>query len=214
MRFYFGTLSPMHAGEFAQHDYDWLPVQNYDVVDIGAAVGDTAIIFALRGAKKIVGYELNKRYLEIAQKNIELNHLEDKVILNYCGIASKKISRDDIILGAIIPAEDCLHVDEANFKTFDEIVTQNKFDDVVLKMDVDGYEYEILRSADKKSLNRFSFIIMEYHFGTQDIVNILEAAGFKVTVIPVINVSINYHPEEYRNMEIGMIQAQRITILD
>ena len=30
----------MSAGEFAQHDYDWLPVDGCDVVDIGAAYGN------------------------------------------------------------------------------------------------------------------------------------------------------------------------------
>jgi len=90
VKFYYGDLYPMAAGEFAAHDYDWLPVEGADVVDIGAAVGDTAVIFSLRGAKKIIGYELNKRFFEIAKINIALNKIEDKVNLNYCGIASKK----------------------------------------------------------------------------------------------------------------------------
>ena len=77
VKFYFGRLGPMAAGEFAQRDYDGLPVEGYTVVDIGAAVGDTAIIFALRGAKKVVGYELNKRYFEMAMRNIKLNNLEN-----------------------------------------------------------------------------------------------------------------------------------------
>ena len=51
VKFFTGKLGPMAAGEFIQHDYDWLPVEGCDVVDIGAAYGDTAIIFCLRGAK-------------------------------------------------------------------------------------------------------------------------------------------------------------------
>lgn len=201
----------MAAGEFAQRDYDKLPVEGCDVVDIGAAVGDTAIIFVIRGAKKVLGYELNRRYYDIAKQNIELNKFEDKVTLNYCGIASKKINKTDEILGALIPDEDRLYVEEASFKTLDEVVAAlDKSSNAVLKMDVDGYEYEILRSTDKKSLNSFGFIAMEYHFGTQDIVSILEDAGFEVTVVPVINVSVNYHPAAFRNMEIGMIYASRI----
>jgi len=65
----------MAAGEFANNDYDRLPVEGREVVDIGAAIGDTATIFVLRKAKKVIGYELNKRYFDIAQRNIELNQL-------------------------------------------------------------------------------------------------------------------------------------------
>ena len=86
VKFYFGELGPMAAGEFCQHDYDKLPVDGCDVVDIGAAVGNTAIIFAIRGARKVVSYELNRRYYDIAKKNIALNKFKDKVTLNYCGI--------------------------------------------------------------------------------------------------------------------------------
>jgi FkbM family methyltransferase len=215
VKFFFENLGPMIAGEFIQHDYDWLPVDGHHVIDIGAAYGDTAIIFCRRGAKKVMGYELNKRHFEIAKKNIALNNIEDKVELHYCGVASKKICNSDEILGAIIHDEDRHIVGDADFKTFDEIVAlQQKSYGMVLKIDVDGYEYEILRSANNKSINQFKFIAMEYHFGVQDLVPILENSGFEVTVKPVTNVSIDYHPVAFQHMEIGMIYAKRIRILN
>lgn len=215
VKFFFGNLGPMIAGEFVQHDYDWLPVEGYDVIDIGAAYGDTAIIFCMRGAKRVVGYELNKRHYEMAKKNITINHLEDKVELNYCGVSSRKITNSDEILGAIIHGEDRSFIGEADFKTFDELVSlENNSDGIVLKIDVDGYEYEILRSANNKSINQFKFIAMEYHFGVQDLASILENSGFEVTVKPVTNISIDYHPVAFQKMEIGMIYAKRIRTLN
>lgn len=201
----------MAAGEFAQHDYDWLPVNGCDVVDIGAAIGDTGIIFSLRGAKKVVGYELNKHYFEIAQKNILLNNVQDKFSINYCGIASKKISEADEILGALISDKHRSNIGDADFKTFNQITFEmGDSNDLVLKIDVDGYEYEIMRSANKKMINAYKCIVMEYHYGTQDLVEILEDAGFEVKIVPVTKVTINHHPEGFKSMDIGMIYARKI----
>lgn len=93
-------------------------------MDIGVAYGDTAIIFCLRGAKKVVGYELNRCHYDMAIKNITLNNMQDKVIINYCGVASKKISETDEILGAVISDKHRSSVGEADFKTFDEITSE------------------------------------------------------------------------------------------
>jgi len=211
VKFFTGELGPMSAGEFAQHDYDWLPVDGCDVVDIGAAYGDTAIIFCLRGAKKVVGYELNKQHFDMAIKNISLNNVRDKVSINYCGVASKKITEADEILGALISDECRSSVGEADFKTFDEItIGMGISNALVLKIDVDGYEYEILRSANKKQINAYEYIAMEYHFGTQDLTSILEDSGFEVKVVPVTKVMINHHPVGFKDMDIGMIYARKI----
>lgn len=215
IKFYYGDLYPMAAGEFAGHDYDWLPLEGAEVLDIGAAVGDTAIIFCLRGAKKVVGYELNKRFFDIANTNIALNNVEDKVTLNYCGVAAKKINKTDEILGALIPDSDRLFVENADFKTFDEIaLLGNNNNPKILKIDVDGYEYEIIGSASRKTLNYFDYIAIEYHFGPQELVGTLENSGFEVEVNHVTNVVVDYHPSAFKNMEIGMIYAKKIKSLN
>ena len=209
VRFFYGHQSPMSAGIFGNGEYDIVPVKNKVVVDIGASLGDTAIYFALKGATKIYGYELNKRHFDIAQKNIELNKLQDIVSIEYCGIASKKISSAHSVLGALMSAEDARKVGEANFKTLDEIATENNIVDAVLKIDVDGFEYEIIDSVSKETLRRFEYIFMEYHFGTQCLEKILTEAGFDVAKTEITKVRIDYHPDEFKNMDIGFLAAKR-----
>jgi len=50
-------------------------------VDVGAASGDTAIYFALNGAKHVYAFEPYPYSYNIAKENIKLNHLEDKITM-------------------------------------------------------------------------------------------------------------------------------------
>jgi len=144
VKFFYDDLGPMLAGEFAGNDYDKLPVEGVEVLDIGASCGDTPIIFALRGASKVVGYELNERYFNLSRRNVEANNLSKKINLKLSGVAAKKIDSADEILAAIVPERDRSSVGVAEFKTLNEIVIDNRFtSSTVMKMDVDGYEYEI-----------------------------------------------------------------------
>ena len=49
--------------------YKILDVSNKDVVDVGAALGDTAIYFALKGAKHVYAFEPYPYSYNIAKKN-------------------------------------------------------------------------------------------------------------------------------------------------
>jgi FkbM family methyltransferase len=210
IKFYFDDLGPMIAGEFAINDYNKLPIKNMNVLDIGSGSGDTPIMFALHGAAKVIGYEVNERYFELSKRNVAVNHLSNKISLNLVGVASKKILPTDEILGAIVPDRDRHLIEKAKFKTLDTIISESNFsNNIVMKMDVDGYEYEILRSTHIETLKKLDHITLEYHFGTQDIPEILETAGFRVTITPTSNVLINNHPKTYQKMEIGLINAHR-----
>ena len=206
---YYGDLFPMAAGIFRSGEYDVVPVKGRVVVDIGAAIGDTAVYFSIKGARRVYGYELNKRYFDLAQRNIDLNNFRDRIEIEYCGVASRKISSSDVILGACVPEQDRQGVDGAGFKTLDTIVQEREVEDAVLKLDVDGFEYEIIRFASNETLRRFGLIFIEYHFGVQDLESKLVEAGFLVEKKKIANVVIDRHPAEYRNMDIGYILARK-----
>lgn len=65
------------AGVFVDEDWGWLPVAGRTVVDIGASIGDSATYFALRGAAKVLAYELEPRTLELLRQNIASNALSN-----------------------------------------------------------------------------------------------------------------------------------------
>lgn len=201
------------AGTFAMDDYGMVDgIQGRDVLDIGANIGDTAVYFGLKGARKVYSYEINERFFNVCKKNIELNGLRDIANVELCGIGkdNKPLDGSMDVLDAILPERDRKAVDGLAMKSLDEIIREHKISDGILKIDVDGFEYDIMDGADCNSLNSFSRIIMEYHFGVRDLVSKLEKCGFKANIKKVAEVFVGHLPEEFQHMDIGYIYAVRV----
>ncbi|QKR00847.1 FkbM family methyltransferase [Metallosphaera tengchongensis] len=60
-----------------------------EVVDVGAYIGDTAVFFAVKDAKRVIGFELLPSVYKVALENVELNGLEDRVALINADVGSK-----------------------------------------------------------------------------------------------------------------------------
>ena len=91
LRNIFGTIKE----NFLDEQFKRLHVKNRNVIDIGANVGDTAMYFALRGAKHVYAFEPYPYSYKLAIKNIKLNKLQDKITLlnEGCGGKEGKIQK-------------------------------------------------------------------------------------------------------------------------
>jgi hypothetical protein len=90
------------------------------VIDVGAAIGDTALFFKKCGAKAVFGYELDQARARIAEKNIEMNEMRDSVV-----VYNKKATVEE------------LHKLMATIN-----------DPIFLKLDCEGCEYQIIPNLD------------------------------------------------------------------
>jgi len=143
-----------------------------EVIDVGANVVDSAIWFALNGAKKVVAIEpLIDAYNE-AKYNILLNGLQDRIFLINAAISYDKHK-------VLVPNDVDIY-ESAHFrlkKNYNE-KTNNmtevktlKLSDMLklcnepwlLKMDCKGCEYDVIRN-DLQSLFKFKYAIFEFHF--------------------------------------------------
>jgi len=174
------------------YQYD---VAGKNVVDIGMNIGDSAIYFAKRGAKRVIGLEPDKESFDLAVKNIEDNKVTDIVKPLNKAINTRN---EDISLKVWNNFPGSNSLVEYNTKSRNSkfrIITVNgiKLEDVIdmfeerqiglLKMDCEGCEYDILNAVSKEYLSRISAIIMEYHNGIQNLRELLEANGFDVDII-------------------------------
>ena len=204
LQFYNGISNGDLFNIFHEQDYDFLPVKNRVVIDIGANIAESSIYFAMIGAKKVIALEPFPKNFEVAQKNITLNGFTDKIeLLNAgcCGGQSK-----DMVLDASANGVGCQSMQSSlgsniHFYTLRELINKYNIDSpAVLKIDCEGCEYDIILSNDRTMLDKFSHIQVEYHYGFRYIKKHLVDANFAVS---------HKDPKYEKGMEIGWIYATK-----
>ena len=174
-------------------------------------MGDSAIYFALKGAKHVYAFEPYPYSYNIANKNIRLNGLQDKITLvnQGCGGKETTIKIDNNY-------ENFVGTDLKSFKngkevkvtTLKEIIKEfNIKYPAVLKIDCEGCEYGALLKANDSDLRKFEQIQVEYHYGYLNLKRRLEKAGFEVSkTLPKCSYDLE---AENRKMLIGLIYAEK-----
>lgn len=155
-------------GVFVNEEYGLVDVKDRTVIDCGAAIGDSTIYFAIKGARRVLGFELDPQISKVAEDNLRLNGVNSAYILNAgCG-------KD----GTYMLNNDTIQIPIFSLRT---IVERFQVEDgSILKIDCEGCEYEFLLNESNETLSRFSQIIMEYHHGYEALKKKLEKAGFRV----------------------------------
>ena len=102
---------------------------------------------------------------ELADKNIDVfmyDHTIDKLILNNSRFHWKKIG----LTGS--------NTTKKNMKTLSELIKENGHsneNNMILKMDIESYEWEVLQYLPIKNLLQFKYIVGEFHFSSSAKVN-------------------------------------------
>jgi FkbM family methyltransferase len=133
-------------------EYEPSNVKDRVVVDIGAYVGDSAIYFALKGARRVVAVEPHPDAFAEMLENIKLNNLEGVIIPVNAGLASKP--------GKIYIE----NVDAVTAVTLSELISRFGVDpnDAVIKMDCEGCEFDVILN-DYEHVRLFRELVFEYH---------------------------------------------------
>jgi len=166
VRFRHMRWSILEAFDFGS--FEGIDVGNRVVIDAGAFVGDSAIYFALKGAKRIIAVEPHPDAFAEMLDNIRLNNLEGVIVLVNAGLASRPgevcVENVDINNTGVTYHRpgDCPNAVPA--VTLGELI--NKFgidpNDAVLKMDCEGCEFDVILN-DYEHVRLFRELIFEYH---------------------------------------------------
>jgi len=149
-------------------DYESLNVNGKVVIDVGAFVGDSAIYFILRGARRVIAVEPHPGAYAEMLDNVKLNNLERVIVPVNAGLASKpgKICIEDVSVEATSAtyhgSGNCINAVPA--VTLSELISRFNIDvgNAVLKMDCEGCEFDIILN-DYEHIKLFKELILEYH---------------------------------------------------
>jgi len=153
---------------FNDGDYEQLNVKGRVVIDVGAYIGDSAIYFALKGARKVIAIEPHPGAYAEMLDNIKLNNMENVIIPINAGLASKPgkvcFENVNINIASIIyhrPGDCPITVPAV---TLCDLMNRFGIDpnDAVLKMDCEGCEFDVVLN-DYEHVRLFRELILEYH---------------------------------------------------
>ena len=152
---------------FDYGEYELLNIRDR-VVDVGAYIGDSAIYFALKGAKRVIAVEPHPNAYAEMLENIRLNNLEDIITPINAGLASKpgKICINNVDLDATVVTYhrpgNCNSSIPA--VTLGELMSRFSINggEAVLKMDCQGCEFDVILN-DYEHVRLFKEVIFEYH---------------------------------------------------
>lgn len=180
----FYHLEEQPSDVFLNEAYPFLPVNGKTVIDIGGYIGDTAIYFIMKGAKKVIALEPFLQTFQLAKKNIKINDLEDKIDFILAGCSNK----NDIIKVDPNPANptgaklaESKNGIDVQTLTLDKVIERSNNEASILKMNCEGDEYNIILSSSKETLRKFTHMVIEYHYGYKNLVKKLRESGFRLS---------------------------------
>jgi FkbM family methyltransferase len=169
---------------FINDAYGALNVRGKVVADIGASYGDTALYFALKGARKVYAYEPVPWVAEILEKNVRLNNLSN-VVKVYPYAVSFNEGEAMLTVPERYSMRGSLYYDDVfkfNKKVEVKQVRVQKVtppqDAEVAKIDCEGCENDIILKWLKNRI--YEELIVEYHGNHRQLVKKLGELGYKV----------------------------------
>lgn len=111
--------------QFHEEQYGLVDPKGKTIIDIGSAYSDTPIYFAVKGAAKIFGYELDKHRFDIGKSNVSSNGLDDKIVLQNKGVSQlSEVEYADVLKMDCEGCEYNLIKENAELGKFKEIILE------------------------------------------------------------------------------------------
>lgn len=180
------------------------------VIDVGGYIGETALFFAQRGARRVFCVEPAPDNLRLLEQNISQSSFKDKIVVIRAAILDKDgivefymdnqnyhsyhVANSHEFMKTYTREPSKYNVQAMSFQSLLEYTGLEEVD--VVKLDCEGSEYDILLGTPDSVLKRVRKYIIEYHNGPDILVKRLDDLGYKVR-------------EKFRDWAIGLLYAER-----
>jgi FkbM family methyltransferase len=166
-----------------------------NVLDIGANIGDSSVVFAKAGAKKVYAFEPLPMLHEFLDKNISINGYKEIIFPHKVGLSDKNEKIDIWAMSyGSAGASSVLHeVGKRQFsqgyikQTLEivEVISYFKNNNIseidILKMDCEMCEYALLYDDSLLKYLEPEIIMLEFHAGAEKLIPVLESCGYQIS---------------------------------
>jgi len=162
---------------------DFLPSSNNVVIDVGASLGDYAVIVAeYYKAKKVIAIEPEPSYFHLLVKNIKANNLQSEIIPFKLAAYNSDGEIQLYKSGPYLTSTSGEQILRCQSKKLDSLILELNVKQVdILKIDAEGSELKVLEGL-KQTLRRFRpKIIVEVHSETlrSDVIRFLHPYRYR-----------------------------------
>lgn len=177
----------------------FINIERGTFIDVGAFIGKHTIRCAKNSKARIIAIEPNPISLKILKQNIVLNKVQANIKVVEAALvgdeATTKISLTldydrSKITSSSERIDSALIVNAISFNKLIETHNIDTTDDVLMKIDIEGYEFELLKSMREflaNSTNKFRMVCEILHYSSQkaETINFLESLNF--SLLPIDN---------------------------
>ena len=210
--FFFGHFEKKNINFFKKYI-----LKNTFLIDIGANIGAFTIPFYFtykNKISKVYAVEPDKKNYYFLKENLKLNKIENKVkILNYVISYKNKVNKvyshypifSDKKNGKLFFKEG--NTNKVKKKSLDELIFKKKIN-YILKIDVDGNEYHVIKGAQKFITKYKPLILIEISKSLisksqfEQLIDILEKSNYRIVIFKYFKFSPKILKFDPRNLGI------------
>lgn len=140
---------------------------NKCIIDVGAFIGDSALILSPLTSSKVYAFEATSKYYDLLQQTIKLNNLKNVVPVHAalgatCGRTEINVANSSSSI--LKPYIDSEGKEEVELITLDSFVKKHDLEVGLIKVDIEGYEQEFLKGAENTiKKQKPTLIVSIYH---------------------------------------------------
>lgn len=174
-----GTFQEVWLMDVYQKHYQIQP--NDMVVDIGASIGAFSVLAAKRGAR-VCAYEPTTRSFKLLSQNIKGYNITayNLAVADKTGYAQLFFAGGDEG-NSLVRGQSSNRSLKVPTTTLDDILNKVRHCNF-LKIDCEGGEIAILKSANQETWRRIDNIAMEYHRNLSDVLVIFQGKGYELVI--------------------------------
>lgn len=152
-------------------------LKNKDIIDVGAFIGDSAIVLSEYTNNKIYSFEPTNNNYNLLLKTIELNNKQDKIVPIKSALGANIDEKLSIYVqdsGSSINRviKENPPVEEIQSTTLDSFVDKNNLDIGLIKVDIEGFEQEFLKGAMQTIKTQKPTLLISIYHSASDFFNI------------------------------------------